>query len=131
MRTGQGVARSAPIVGAARPRIDPGRTVPDLPEPAANSVRLVVAAFILCAAALAARADGGEDLVKARGCTICHDVDRATVGPAFKAIAKKYADDPDAKARIAAKLRSGSGHVKPSGSDQDVDDLVTYVLSLH
>ena len=96
-----------------------------------NPVPVVFSAVMLATSAFAVRADGGPDLAEARGCTVCHDVDQATVGPAFKAIAKKYADDADARGRIAAKLRSGSGHVKPSGSDQDVDDLVAYVLSLH
>jgi len=96
-----------------------------------NPVPVIFTAVMLATSAFMVRADGGADLAKARGCTICHDVDQATVGPAFKAIAKKYADDADAPGRIAAKLRSGIGHVKPSGSDQDVDDLVAYILSLH
>ena len=88
-------------------------------------------AVVLAALASVAGADGGADLLNRRGCPICHDVEQTKSAPAFKAIAEKYANDADAPGRIAAKLRSGIGHIKPGGSDQDVDDLVAYVLSLH
>jgi cytochrome c len=112
-------------------RVGDARAAVIHPGPAVNDIPVVIIAIVLAMAAFAVRADGSADLAEARGCMSCHDVDQANVGPAFRTIANKYANDADAPARIAAKLRSGDGHVKPHGSEQDVDDLVAYVLSLH
>jgi cytochrome c len=37
----------------------------------------------------------------------CHAIDRAIVGPAFAEVARRYASDPAAAERLAAKIRSG------------------------
>jgi len=51
------------------------------------------------------------ELAATHGCLTCHGVDQAIVGPAFKAIAERYADTPDAEALLAAKVRAGGSGV--------------------
>lgn len=52
-------------------------------------------------------AEGGAALARAKNCLGCHAVDRKIVGPAFKDVAARYADDSGAAARLAAKIRAG------------------------
>jgi cytochrome c551/c552 len=40
-------------------------------------------------------------------CMSCHAIDRAVVGPAFAEVARRYAADPAAAERLAAKIRTG------------------------
>ena len=47
------------------------------------------------------------DLAKAKNCTACHAVDKKLVGPAYKEVAKKYAADKGAEAKLAKKIREG------------------------
>jgi cytochrome c len=49
----------------------------------------------------------GPALARQSACMTCHDVDRTVVGPAFAAVARKYAGDEGAAARLARKIRSG------------------------
>ena len=52
-----------------------------------------------------------EDLYKSKNCMACHRVDRNTLGPSFKNIAAKYAEDKEAEARLAKKIREGGSGV--------------------
>lgn len=56
-------------------------------------------------AADAPPASGG--LFTAHACTACHAPDRRLVGPSFAEIARRYASDRDAAAKLAAKIRAG------------------------
>jgi len=49
----------------------------------------------------------GLDLAKAAACTACHGVSERIVGPGFREVAAKYADDAAAAGRLTAKLKSG------------------------
>ena len=46
-------------------------------------------------------------LTQKLACTACHGVENKILGPAFRDIAKKYADRPDAVAYLAGKIRAG------------------------
>ena len=59
----------------------------------------------LCLAPVA-RADDA-DFAKSKKCLNCHAVDQKLVGPAFKAVAARYAADKEAEARLAKKIREG------------------------
>ena len=48
------------------------------------------------------------DLLKASGCLSCHAKDEKVVGPAFQAIAAKYAGQADAVESLAQSVRNGS-----------------------
>jgi cytochrome c551/c552 len=47
-------------------------------------------------------------LVEASDCLRCHGMDRRYVGPAFRQIAARYQDRPDAATYLARKIREGS-----------------------
>jgi cytochrome c len=65
--------------------------------------------LVLLGAACAARAAPADDaeLARAKKCMNCHAVDQKLVGPAFKSVAARYADDHEAEARLATKIREG------------------------
>ena len=77
-----------------------------------------------------------EKLLGGNGCTACHAVDRKVLGPAFRDVAKKYAGDTGAAARLAAKIKAGGqgnwGNVPmpphPALSEQDLQTLAGWVL---
>lgn len=96
---------------------------------------------ILLAAGLAlaaAPAFANEELAKKNACTACHAVDKKLVGPAYKEVAKKYAGDKTAQAKLEEKVKKGGvgvwGQVPmpPNANvkDEDIKTLVKWVLSL-
>ena len=68
------------------------------------------AAAIAAAAPAAARSAGSVAwaLAQQYGCAACHGLDSKIVGPAFKAVASKYAGRADAQVYLAAKIDAGS-----------------------
>jgi cytochrome c len=67
-------------------------------------VSLLVTAGLLSAGAVQA----DEALAKAKGCLACHTVDNKIVGPAYKDVAKKYAGQKDAEAKVANTILKGT-----------------------
>ena len=88
---------------------------------------LVVAAAALAAGS--ANAQSGADVVKAKGCLGCHEVDKKKVGPSFKDVAAKYKDDKVAAGALIAKLKDGKGHMKVAASDAELKAAVEHVLA--
>jgi cytochrome c len=78
------------------------------------------------------------DLAKAKNCMTCHAVDTKLVGPAYKDVAKKYAGDKTAEAKLVQKvIKGGSGTwgVVPMPANAQVSEaeaktLVKWVLSM-
>lgn len=99
-----------------------------------------LAAGVACAALWAGTATAAtpEELLKADGCTACHAVGNKLVGPAYKDVAKKYAGDKNAQAKLVEKVRKGGSGVwgpvpmppHPQIKDADLQAMVKYVLSL-
>jgi len=98
---------------------------------------LVIAAALALVAALPAEAS--EDLAKKYACVACHVVKGAkTVGPAYAEVAKKYAGQKDAEAKLVEKVKKGSTGVwgqvpmPPNAAvpDADVRALVKWILSV-
>ncbi|MBK7049472.1 MAG: c-type cytochrome [Rhodoferax sp.] len=93
-------------------------------------------AFV-AAASLTAPAFADEALAKAKNCMACHSVAAKLVGPSFKDVAKKYAGQADAAAKLEAKvLKGGSGvwgaipmPANPQANAAEVKKLVAWVLS--
>jgi cytochrome c len=87
-------------------------------------------------AAPAARAD--EAMAKKYNCLACHQVDKKVVGPAYKDVAKKYAGQAGAEAKLIAKVEKGGSGVwgpipmppNPAVPAGDVKKLVEWILSL-
>ena len=99
--------------------------------------------LILSAAALAVTAvlpaQASEDLAKKHLCTTCHVVKGAkTIGPAYADVAKKYAGQKDAEAKLADKVKKGGQGVwgqvpmPPNAAvpDADLKALVKWILSV-
>ncbi|MEQ6289894.1 c-type cytochrome [Vogesella sp. GCM10023246] len=86
---------------------------------------------------LAAPAMANLQLAQKYSCTACHAVEKKVVGPAYRDVAKKYAADKGAEARLIAKVKAGGSGVwgsipmppNPQVSDADLKTLVKWVLS--
>ena len=95
---------------------------------------------LLAAAALlsAGAAQADEALAKAKNCLACHQIDKKIVGPSYKDVAKKYAGQKDAEAKLAEKvLKGGSGVWGPvpmppnaTVKPEEATKLVKWILSL-
>jgi len=92
-------------------------------------------------ASVSAKTDGAlpdaETLLAANNCLSCHAVDKTVVGPAYKAVAAKYAHVPDAEATVEKSIRAGGAGkwgpvpMPPYGqlSEEQARSLARYVLS--
>lgn len=80
---------------------------------------------------LSAAADDGEKLIQASDCSSCHALDHEVVGPAYSAIAKRYAGQAEAVDKLAAKIRDGGGGMTPHPdlTDAQRKDMARWVLS--
>lgn len=99
---------------------------------------------ILVTALLAASATGSAvaaeplDIAKKANCLACHDVNAKKVGPAWKDVAKKYAGDAGAQARLMTAVKKGGkgnwGAIpmppNPTIKDDDLKTLVQFILAL-
>jgi cytochrome c len=91
------------------------------------------------AVALAAPAQASEALAKKHACVACHVVKGAkTVGPSYADVAKKYAGQKDAEAKLTDQVKKGGtgtwGQIpmpaNPNVPDADVRALVKWILSI-
>ena len=94
--------------------------------------------FSIATGLVATSAWASTDLAKASGCLNCHTVDKKLVGPAYQDVAKKYAGQKDAEAKIIASITTGgSGKwgpipMPPKGgnaklSDADIKALAKWI----
>ena len=98
---------------------------------------ILSAAVLTLTAVLPAQAS--EELAKKHLCTTCHVVKGAkTIGPAYADVAKKYAGQKDAEAKLAEKVKKGGQGVwgqvpmPPNAAvpEADIKTLVKWVLSI-
>ena len=71
-------------------------------------------------------AQSGADVVKAKGCLNCHDVDKKKVGPSFKDIAAK---GKGKEAAMTARLKEGNKHPKIAAYDAELKAALDYVMA--
>lgn len=90
---------------------------------------LVVVAAAAMLAAGAVNAQSGADVLKAKGCLGCHDMEKKKIGPAYKDVAAKYKGNSGAEAALVAKLKDGKGHPKIAASDAELKAVVAHVLA--
>ena len=74
------------------------------------------------------------------GCISCHRVDQKLLGPSFQDVAVRYRGDPDAAAKLFAKVREGGEGewgdlpMQPNGeekiSDADLRTILEWLLRL-
>jgi cytochrome c len=92
----------------------------------------------MAALQLSTPAAASEELAKKHNCLVCHQIDKKVVGPAYKDVAAKYANDKTAEAKLFDKVKKGGvgvwGQVPmPPNSavpDADIKALVKWILSL-
>ena len=102
--------------------------------------RTFIAASLFGALGLSSftQAFASPELAAAKNCMACHAVDRKVVGPGYQDVAKKYAGDAGAQARLATKILKGGGGVwgpipMPANTqvtEAEANQLATWVLSL-
>lgn len=80
----------------------------------------------------------GKLLMEGSDCKACHQLDKASVGPAFTQVAKRYEHDKNAPLHLANKIIKGGGGnwgehsmaAHPQLSLDDAGQIVKYILSL-
>jgi cytochrome c len=98
-----------------------------------NASALIVG--LMAAAALPALAN--PQLAQAKNCMACHAVDKKLVGPSYKDVAAKYANQKDAADKLAEKvIKGGSGvwgpvpmPANPQVSAAEAKQLATWILA--
>jgi cytochrome c len=82
----------------------------------------------------------GQRLAEKSGCMGCHLMNRKTVGPAIKQIARKYRNRKDAAAVLFEKVKNGGGGYRhgvwgqvpmppnPQVSDADLKTILAWML---
>jgi cytochrome c len=101
-----------------------------------NKLMMTAASAALLMLSGAASAD--QALAQKNACMSCHGVDKKIVGPAFKEVAKKYAGDKEAQAKLVAKVKTGGKGVwgqvpmppSPQVKPEDANKIIEWVLSL-
>jgi len=96
----------------------------------------LLAAALVCAL-FSGSAYAQLDLAKQKNCLACHSVDKKVLGPAYKEVAKKYAGDADAEAKLVKKVREGGVGVwgktpMPANkvTEAEAQSLVKWILAL-
>jgi len=99
---------------------------------------LLLASVSVALLSVSGMASADQALAQKNACMTCHGVDKKVVGPAFKDVAKKYAGDKTAEAKLMAKVKTGGkgawGEIpmppNPQVSDADNKKIVAWILSL-
>ena len=100
---------------------------------AIRTLSLAVALGLASGAAMAS-----ADLAKAKNCMACHAEAKKLIGPSYKDVAAKYANDKDAVAKLSEKIRKGGVGVwgqipmpaNPQVSEAEAETLAKWVMSI-
>lgn len=79
-----------------------------------------------------------QALAQAKNCMACHQVAVKVVGPSYKDVAKKYANDKNALAMLTTKIMKGGSGVwgqipmpaNPQVSEAEAKKLAAWVLAI-
>lgn len=99
---------------------------------------LLISSVSVALLSLSGLAAADQALAQKNACMTCHGVDKKVVGPAFKDVAKKYAGDKTAEAKLMAKVKTGGKGVwgeipmppNPQVTDADNKKIVAWILGL-
>ncbi|KWT94175.1 MULTISPECIES: c-type cytochrome [unclassified Variovorax] len=94
-------------------------------------------ALPLLVAFATAPAQANMQLAQKNACLACHAVDKKLVGPSYQDIARKYAGQSDAAAKLAESIKKGGAGkwgpipmpAQPALSDGDAKTLAEWVVS--
>ena len=101
-------------------------------------IRPALFAGLVLASALPVSASASPELARANNCMACHAAERKMVGPAYSAIAAKYAGQSGAVELLATKIRQGGVGVwgavpmpqQPQVDATEAQQLAQWILSL-
>lgn len=93
---------------------------------------LLVLAAAIGTVAVTAPAFADEAMSKAKKCSSCHAVDKTKAGPSYQSIAKKYAGQAGASAKLAGVILKGQGDMPASAnvSDAEAKTLADWILTV-
>lgn len=82
--------------------------------------------------------DTGKRLIELSDCKACHSIDKKSIGPAYREVAKRYAKERNAVKMLANKVITGGGGVwgeqamaaHPQHKPEEAEEMVKYILSL-
>ena len=103
--------------------------------------KIIYAAVAVAALAFSGAVAADQVLAQQIGCMGCHKIDSKLIGPAFKDVAAKYRDTPNAAAMLTAKVKAGSKAGEPliwgtmmmpasPAPEADVHKVIEWVLTL-
>lgn len=80
----------------------------------------------------------GQKLIEGSDCKACHNIDKKSIGPAYRMVSEKYKGQPKELERLAKKVISGGSGVwgevamsaHPTIKLEDAKEMVKYILSL-
>jgi cytochrome c len=92
---------------------------------------------LLAATSVTAPALADQALATSKNCMACHAIDKKVLGPAYKDVAAKYANDKSAADKLVVKVMKGGGGVwgpvpmpaNPQVNEAEAKKLVAWVLS--
>jgi cytochrome c len=98
---------------------------------------VVIAALAAATVLVSAPALANADLAKKSNCLACHAVATKLVGPSYQDVAKKYAGDKTAEAKLIEKVKKGGSGawgaipMPPNAQvkDADIATLVKWILA--
>ncbi len=96
---------------------------------------LTAAAFVAILSSSGAFASA--ELARSKNCVACHSIERKMIGPAYKAVAERYAKDETALKALSEKVVKGGGGnwgqmpmpPQPGVSPEEAEGLVKWILS--
>ncbi|MBH2019352.1 MAG: c-type cytochrome [Burkholderiales bacterium] len=97
------------------------------------TIASLAAGFAVCAPAMA-----DLQLATTKNCMACHAVDKKVLGPSFKEVAAKYADQKGVADKLATKVMKGGGGVwgtvismpaNPQVTPDEAKKLVAWILA--
>jgi cytochrome c len=96
-------------------------------------IALLLASSLL----MSTSAFASAELAEKKACLACHAADSKRIGPSFKEIAAKYADDKKALATLSSKVKKGGVGVwgaipmpaNPQVTDAEAKTLVQWILT--
>ena len=100
-------------------------------------MKVSIGAMLAAGVIVAAPAQADEALAKKSNCLACHQIDKKSVGPAYKDIAKKYKGQ-NVAAKLAEKVKKGGQGVwgpvpmppNVAVPDADIKKLVDWILKM-
>lgn len=98
---------------------------------------LLVAGLLAAGTGHSLPALADPELARAKNCMACHAMEKKLIGPSYKDVAVKYANDRNASAKLAKKVRDGGVGVwgqipmpaNPQVSAEEAVKLVNWILS--